>query len=645
MAQSLDVYARQTLFLIKDAPETRKLTLPSEWQTATVYSVPELLQALLRAQAKGQRTVLLLSGDDFLETYDAVKQDGPVERNFRYGLVVLSDDGSQFLKERGHIADLLDVISEKDFRKATEFFFLRAVRLLFRAEERANQRVGQKTLEHLNQIFIALSAERNPQRLLATIVLKAMELAHAEGGTLYMISETDGDLFFRSRITNAPNGEVTLQNSQSKVLETSICGYVSLTGKILNIPDVANLRPLTLPQFQKSVDHSEGERTSSLLTVPFKNSRNEIIAVLQLANKKALPEDTTAVARYFDIEDESLLSSFATQAAICLENVDLYGDIRKLFEGFVTAAISAIESRDPSTGGHSERVAKMCVALARATTECSVGIYRSVKFREEEIRELEYAALLHDFGKIGVREEVLVKAKKLYPYQLEGIKDRINICKAAAKIDYLEKRLRGEVPNAIEKEYQQRMQEIEAHWAIINAANEPTVLKRESIETLERIRREKLLLPDGSHVGVLTEDEYQALSVLKGSLTDSERLEIESHVRHTYQFLKMIPWTKDFKHLTEIAYCHHEKLDGTGYPRGLSSHEIPLQSKIMTISDIYDALTAADRWYKEAVPTQKALEILHQEVAAGKLDPVLFELFIEKKVYELTLPKEVTQVA
>lgn len=645
MAQSLDVYARQTLFLIKDAPETRKLTLPSEWQTATVYSVPELLQALLRAQAKGQRTVLLLSGDDFLETYDAVKQDGPVERNFRYGLVVLSDDGSQFLKERGHIADLLDVISEKDFRKATEFFFLRAVRLLFRAEERANQRVGQKTLEHLNQIFIALSAERNPQRLLATIVLKAMELAHAEGGTLYMISETDGDLFFRSRITNAPNGEVTLQHSQSKVLETSICGYVSLTGKILNIPDVANLRPLTLPQFQKSVDHSEGERTSSLLTVPFKNSRNEIIAVLQLANKKALPEDTTAVARYFDIEDESLLSSFATQAAICLENVDLYGDIRKLFEGFVTAAISAIESRDPSTGGHSERVAKMCVALARATTECSVGIYRSVKFREEEIRELEYAALLHDFGKIGVREEVLVKAKKLYPYQLEGIKDRINICKAAAKIDYLEKRLRGEVPNAIEKEYQQRMQEIEAHWAIINAANEPTVLKRESIETLERIRREKLLLPDGSHVGVLTEDEYQALSVLKGSLTDSERLEIESHVRHTYQFLKMIPWTKDFKHLTEIAYCHHEKLDGTGYPRGLSSHEIPLQSKIMTISDIYDALTAADRWYKEAVPTQKALEILHQEVAAGKLDPVLFELFIEKKVYELTLPKEVTQVA
>ena len=645
MAQSLDVYARQTLFLIKDSPQTRQLIFPKNWQSTTVYSIAELLQKLLNAQTHGQRAILLLSDEDFLETYDALKHHGPMERTFRYGLFVVSDDGADFLKQKGHISDLLDVISEKELRKATEFFLLRAVRLLHRAEERANQRVGQKTLEHLNQIFIALSAERNPNKLLSTIVLKAMELAQAEGGTLYMLSETDGELYFRARISSLSSTEVNFQQMNAKVLETSLCGYVALTGKTLNVADVASLRPLTLPQFLKSVDHQSENGIVSLLTIPFRNSRNEIISILQLANKRREGDADNNFGKGFDAEDESLIASFATQAAICLENVDLYGDIRKLFEGFVTAAISAIESRDPSTGGHSERVAKMCVALARATTECNSGIYRSVKFREEEVRELEYAALLHDFGKIGVREEVLVKAKKLYPYQLEGIKDRINICKAAARIDFLEKKLRGENVTAIEKEFGQRMREIEAHWQIIQASNEPTVLKRESIETLERIRREKLLLPDGSYVGVLTEDEYQALSVTKGSLTDSERLEIESHVRHTYQFLKMIPWTKDFKHLTEIAYCHHEKLDGSGYPRGLSSHEIPLQSKIMTIADIYDALTAADRWYKEAVPSQKALEILHQEVAAGKLDPVLFEIFVEKRVYELTLPKEVTQVA
>ena len=170
-------------------------------------------------------------------------------------------------------------------------------------------------------------------------------------------------------------------------------------------------------------------------------------------------------------------------------------------------------------------------------------------------------------------------------------------------------------------------------------------MKSENLATLEKIWTEQLLLPDGSHIAVLSEDEFKALAVTKGSLTESERLEIESHVRHTYQFLKMIPWTKDFRHLTEIAYCHHEKLDGTGYPRGLSSHEIPLQSKIMTIADIFDALTAADRWYKEAVPTEKALDILHHEVAQGKLDPVLFEIFVEKKIFEITVPKNVIKVA
>jgi len=177
------------------------------------------------------------------------------------------------------------------------------------------------------------------------------------------------------------------------------------------------------------------------------------------------------------------------------------------------------------------------------------------------------------------------------------------------------------------------------------AANEPSVLQHEKKETLDRIRSEQLLLPDGSQISVLTEEEYNALSVTQGSLTESERLEIESHVRHTYQFLKMIPWTKDFRHLPEIAYCHHEKLDGSGYPRGLMSHEIPLQSKIMTIADIFDALTAADRWYKEAVPTEKAIEILSQEVAKGQLDPVLFELFVQKKIFELTQPKLLNNVA
>jgi len=644
MAHPLETSARQTLFLVKDAPIFQKIDWPAGWQVQTIAG-PELQAAVKVAQGKNQRMLLVVAEEDYLDTLQILKAAGAEGRRLRHGIILIAADGTTLLQEKTLHQDVLDIILDKEFKKATEFHLLRSIRQLLRNEDRTNQRVSQKTLEHLNQTFISLSAERNAEKLLASIVLKGKELANAEGGSLYMIAETDGDFFFKLRIRDHEHDEdVTIQHLSAKVQENSVCGYVALTAKILNIPDVASLRPLTLPQFNKSIDHHSGTPPTSLLTIPLKNSRNEIIGVLQLSDKQNQSEDGIA-EKVFDAEDESLLSSFATQAAICLENIDLYGDIQKLFEGFVKASISAIESRDPSTGGHSERVAKMCVALARATTEVDLGIYRSVKFREEEIRELEYAALLHDFGKIGVREEVLCKAKKLYGYQLDGIKDRIRICKAAAKIDFMEKQLKGADKKVIQREYEQRLAEIDAYWEIVIAANEPTILKRESIETLERIRQEHLLLPDGSHVAVLTEDEYQALSVTKGSLTDSERLEVESHVRHTYQFLKMIPWTKDFRHLTEIAYCHHEKLDGTGYPRSLSAHEIPLQSKIMTIADIYDALTAADRWYKEAVPTQKALDILQLEVSLGKLDPVLFELFLEKKIYELTLPKDVSQVA
>lgn len=638
--------ARQTLFLVRESSLTRKLIFPKGWRYQLVPS-RELFMATVEAVlASDPRVVIVVAEEDFTSTVEVLKQKHK-DDHLRYGVVVLCEEPEKFLAEKGSFPELLDAISEKDARRQLEFHLVRALRHLCRSEEKNNSRFGQKTLEQLNEIFIAMSAERNPQRLLATILLKAMDLTLADGGILYMVEEKDGELFFRLKISYDRSNEITFQHSTVKMVENSIVGYSALTAKAINVPNVNELRPLTLPTFNRQFDYNPDENTHSLLTLPFKNGRNEIIAVLQLANKRA--EVPTAEQRLaaggFEADDEALLRSFSTQAAICLENVDLYADIQRLFEGFIKASITAIESRDPSTGGHSERVAKICVGLARATSECDTGIYRSVRFKEEEIRELEYAALLHDFGKIGVREDVLVKAKKLFPYQLEAIKERIKICKAAAKIAYLEKQLKAGHDARSEKEFQDRINEIDSFWQIILSANEPSVLQRGNKETLERIRSEQLLLPDGSQIAVLTEDEYNALSVMQGSLTESERLEIESHVRHTYQFLKMIPWTKDFRHLTEIAYCHHEKLDGSGYPRGLMSHEIPLQSKIMTIADIFDALTAADRWYKEAVPTEKALDILSREVAKGQLDPVLFELFVQKKIYELTQPKLLNNVA
>lgn len=650
MPTTLASQARQARLLIKESPALGKLALPSAWLSEPISETFTLIEKVNEACAVNRRVIVILHEKDFASTLQALK------RETRGGvgllcLIVVAKDADRFLLENSHNPELSDVVLEEELNRLIPLALLRTVRSSHRQEEAGlGSRVGQKTLEKLNEVSIALSAERNPQRLLATILIKGMELTSAEGGTLYMVQEKDGELIFKMKLandrSNDTSNEVTFEHLSLRAVENSLCGYAALTGKVLNIREVAALKPLMLPQFQKSVDHSHPDGTVSLLTLPMKNSRNEVVAILQLANKRT--EFGGAKALPFEPEDESLLASFSTQAAICLENVDLYADIKRLFDGFVKASIAAIESRDPSTGGHSERVAKTCVGLARATTECQVGIYRSVRFREEEIRELEYAALLHDFGKIGVREEVLVKAKKLYPYQLEAIRERIKICKASAKIQYLEKRLligSGSGAQENEREFAERLKQLDTYWDILVQANEPSVLKKENREILERIRVEQLLLPDSSSIALVSEEEFQALSVSQGSLTPSERLEIESHVRHTYQFLKMIPWTKDFRHLTEIAYCHHEKLDGTGYPRGLTSHEIPLQSKIMTIADIYDALTASDRWYKEAVPIEKALSILRDEANQGKIDPVLVELFVEKRIYELTQPKALNQVA
>jgi HD-GYP domain-containing protein (c-di-GMP phosphodiesterase class II) len=643
---SLEDSARQCLLIVRESSLLKKLALLRYWQAIHVANDEQLWLAVAHEDRNVQRRLLLVGEEDVARTASFLKSKGSSLIQSKLGIVVLARDPVTWLKDGHYSSDVLDVAPEREFRKNSTYYLLRALRQLMWMEDRSRSKVNQHTLEKLNQIFIALSAERDPEKLLATILVKALELVSAEEGTLYMINETDGEINFRLKITCERHNEVTIKPLQLKVSENSVSGYVALTGKTLNIADVADLRPLTLPQLNKSLDHYKEERTKALLTLPLKNSRNEIIAILQLSNKH---EDEPARENQvhspaFGPEEESLLASFCTQAAICLENVDLYADIQRLFEGFVKASITAIESRDPSTGGHSERVAKLCVAIARATTECEVGIYRSVRFKDEEIRELEYAALLHDFGKIGVREEVLVKAKKLYSWQLDSIKERIKVCKAAAKIAYLEHRLKHGSSEG-EQEYQRRVREIDTYWDIINAANEPAVLKLENMEAMERIRNEQLLLPDGQKIALLSEEEYRALSVTQGSLTENERLEIESHVRHTYQFLKMIPWTKDFKHLPEIAYAHHEKLDGSGYPRGLTSHEIPLQSKIMTISDIFDALTAADRWYKEAVPTERALDILSQEVNQGKIDPVLFELFVEKKLFEVTQPSGKLKIA
>jgi HD-GYP domain-containing protein (c-di-GMP phosphodiesterase class II) len=390
-----------------------------------------------------------------------------------------------------------------------------------------------------------------------------------------------------------------------------------------------------------------GYRTKSMITTPLLSRLGDVIGVLQLINKKVDPKsklinvdrDLHQVIP-FDKRSEDLLTTLASLAGIALENAILYAENQRMLEGFVRASVEAIEQRDPTTSGHSIRVAGMTVALARAVEREEVGVYQGVTWREDDLRELEYASLLHDFGKIGVREQVLVKAKKLYPADLRLIESRFALALRSAEVEMLARKVEAIAAGAgasdlaaIDAELEERRNQLRAAWNTINDANEPKVLSGGDFAMIEQISRQTYIDERGDVQALLSSMEVECLSVPRGSLTSTEYDEIRSHVVHTFEFLSTIPWGRKFRRVAQIAGAHHERLDGTGYPNRLKGSEIPLQSKIMTVSDIFDALTAADRPYKKAVPLARAIDILNMEVKQGHIDQELVRIFVDSKAW------------
>jgi HD-GYP domain-containing protein (c-di-GMP phosphodiesterase class II) len=332
---------------------------------------------------------------------------------------------------------------------------------------------------------------------------------------------------------------------------------------------------------------------------------------------------------------------------VAFENTALIDEIKTLFNAFVDASVTAVESRDPTTSGHSKRVATLTVGLAETVDGLKSGPFRDVSFTRDQLQEINYASLLHDFGKVGVREKVLIKGKKLYVGELMLIRQRFAYAKRTMEAEHLraklEQALRGlatpELLAQMDRDFEGRLAELDDYLRMVVHANEPTILEEQSVRALHDLISRTFTDADGNPQPYLTANEVSALSIRRGSLSEKERVEIESHVTHTFRFLSEIPWTREFRKVPDIAYAHHEKMDGTGYPRRLGGPDIPIQSRMMTISDIFDALVAWDRPYKKSVPVARALDILHEECAAGKLDRPLLDLFVEAKVYERTLPR------
>lgn len=471
----------------------------------------------------------------------------------------------------------------------------------------------------------AMASERNLDRLLQLILSEVTKVMEADRSSLFLVDRERNQLW--SKIAQG----LAVREIRIKI-GMGISGFVAQTGKTVNIQDAYND-----PRFNQETDRRTGYRTHTILCAPMLNKMNDVIGVLQVLNKRA---------GVFTREDEELLLALSSQAAVAIENAILYEDIEKLFEGFIKASVYAIESRDPTTSGHSERVAILTVGLAENVDRVDSGPYAHITFSAEDVRELRYASLLHDFGKVGVREPVLVKANKLYPHNLDIVAARFKLIKKSLENSYLQKKL-GLVMTlgpgcesdlaALDEELERRLAEVDEQYNFIQEANKSTVLPPGGFERIQEIAAITFVDVDGIKVPFLTTKEAENLSIGKGSLNFQERLEIESHVTHSFRFLRQIPWTRDLRRIPTIAYAHHEKMNGRGYPNALRGEDIPLQAKLMAICDVYDALTASDRPYKRALSPEQAVDVLEMEGKDGNLDRELVRIFAESKVWSLTV--------
>ena len=529
---------------------------------------------------------------------------------------------------------------------------------------------AQRDQSDLIDIGRALSAEKDMDKLLRLILYLSKKITGADGGSIYLVEEDpSGKRRLRFKYSHTFSQEIPLEEFVMDMNTKSISGYVAVTGEVLNIPDAYKIDPLAPYSFNPYFDRQHNYISRSMLVVPMKNHLDEIIGVIQLINSK---EDHSGVRKYeneayeiklerqsdfdkyvvpFDDRYNSLMEAIAGQAAIAIENNRLINQIQKQFEEFVKASVTAIESRDPATSGHSFRVAAICKEMAKAINNVQSGYLSSFKFTDTDIKELEFAALLHDFGKVYIDLNIFKKAKKLYPKDLENLKLRMDYLYRYIELLYYSKEMEvireginynkavDNIVTLIHEEKIEKLKRIIEIKETIIKLNEPTVTEFEPDEVLRGILNEIETIEctdiSGRRFEVITDLDKKNLSIKRGSLNEEERQEIESHVIETYKFVSKIPWPPEYKKIPEIALRHHEKLDGTGYPDGLAGREsVSLQSRMMAIADIFDALTAQDRPYKRAVPIEKVVDILREEARSNKLDADLVELFITEKIYE-----------
>jgi HD-GYP domain-containing protein (c-di-GMP phosphodiesterase class II) len=521
---------------------------------------------------------------------------------------------------------------------------------------RIRRRLARNKTEfrELSRIGKALMLERDRDALLRQIVDQGKRLTGSDGGGL-LLAETDetGVTYLRAmlaRFDNLPD----IGHGQHIVAidDRSIMGHAARIGEPVAVADAYNLPADAGFDADPRFASLFGYYRKSMLAVPMLDHLGHLVGVLAFVNRKTDPrvriaskEDADRYVLPYTDREVRLAHSLASQAAVSIENARLHVQVERILESVVKAAVSAIDQRDATSAGHSLRVAALTTGIAAAVERGGRGRYRDTRFTGKQMRELRFAALLHDFGKITVQEDVLVKAKKLPPVLWERVGARFELIRLTMEREYYRQRAALRATNGderlvgarLEEELAAQLVQLEHMRGVVRSANEPALLHEISPAELSDIASRTFSPRDGGAAPYLTPEELHFLQIPRGTLDDTERHEIESHAQETYRFLTKIPWTEDLGKLAEFALSHHEKLDGSGYPKGLEGDEIPVQVRMITIADIFDALTESDRPYKPAVPADGALDIIRAEAKAGRLDQDLVEIMIESEAYRSIL--------
>lgn len=509
-----------------------------------------------------------------------------------------------------------------------------------------------QNIQQLTRIGLALSAEKNISRLLELIVDGARGLSNADAGTLYILDSDRSHLRFEIlqnesmniRMGGASGVEITLPPVplylKDQPNHSNVSSYTALTGEIINIPDVYEAEGFDFTG-PREYDDATGYRSKSMLVIPMRNHENEIIGVLQLLNAQ-LPETGDVVA--FSTEYVDLIASLASQAAVALTNTQLILDLRNLLYSFIKSIAAAIDEKSPYTGGHINRVVDLSLMIANKINETDDDKWKDIRFTEDELEELRLAAWMHDVGKITTPENVVDKSTKLEAIvdRILHIETRFDYIAKSIENSYLWKRLelmagdkstREQIVH-LEQKFATDMDTLAEELEYVKSCNKPSeFMGDEEVRRIHEIAK-KTYIVDGETRPYLTDNEVENLCIRKGSLTQDERKIIENHAMMTLKILSELPFPSKLANVPEYAGGHHEKLDGSGYPRHLDGDILPWQSRIMAIADIFEALTARDRPYKKPMKLSQALKIMKFMKKDKHIDPDILDLFMETRLYE-----------